>query len=110
MNYQLLLLTAAGFFLLAPVTQHQIYGVETSSSVIQNKVQSDEEINLAVKNAISSNKEIAQFVNNINITVDKGVVTLSGVVNSSKAKSDIEAKAKTVVGVKKVVNNIEVKA
>lgn len=111
MNRQLLFLATAGFLLLAPIAQYQIYGVEeTSSTVVQKKIHSDEDINQAIKTAILADKELSKFVNSINITVDKGVVTLNGVVNSSKAKSSIESKAKAVMGVHKVINNLEVKS
>lgn len=109
MNRYILLISAASFLLLVPAVQGH---VETSSSttIVQqdNKI-SDENINAAVKNAIAADKELSKFVSNINITVDKGVVTVNGVVTSKEAKSNIESKVGSVMGVKKVVNNLVVK-
>lgn len=109
---RLLLISSVGFFLLAPVAQPLIYGVESASTTIvqeKDKVVNDEQLNRAIKEAIVSDAKLVKFINKINIKVEKGVVTLSGVVDSSDVKSNIESKAKAVMGVKKVVNNIEVK-
>lgn len=104
----LLFIFSLGLFLLAPTVQHEIYGAE-STIIQQNHIMSDESINHAVRDAIASDPGLSPFIAKVNITVDKGVVTLSGVVGSSKAKSDMESKAKAVMGVKKVVNSLEVK-
>lgn len=111
MKRHLLLISSFGFFLLAPVAQTHIYGAETSTTVVKadHKVMTDEQLNKAVKEAIISDANLVKFVKQINIKVEKGVVTLSGVVDSSDIKSNIESKAKAVKGVHKVVNNIEVK-
>jgi osmotically-inducible protein OsmY len=110
MNKHLLLLASASFFMFAPISQHQILGVEetSSSAIMQDKIKSDEELTHAIKKAILEDKELSKFVNVIHIKSDKGVVTLSGTLKDSKIKSDIEAKAKAVSGVNKVINNIEV--
>jgi basic membrane lipoprotein Med (substrate-binding protein (PBP1-ABC) superfamily) len=42
----------------------------------------------------------------INYTVDKGVVSLSGICSSEKDKTTVESKVKGIAGVKEVVNNI----
>lgn len=73
-------------------------------------VKSDEDIAKAVKDAFSADKGLAAFAPNVDVKVDKGVVTLSGTVNNDKAKADFAAKAKTIAGVSQVVNNIIVKS
>lgn len=110
MKNRFLLITSVGFFLMAPIAHSVIYGAETSSTVVkEDKVMNDEQLHRAVKEAIVADVNLVKFISKIHIKVEKGVVTLSGVVDSSDIKSNIEAKAKAVMGVKKVVNNIEVK-
>lgn len=45
---------------------------------------------------------------NLNINVEDGVVTLSGVVNSDSDKSSLESKVKNIRGVRKVNNQLQV--
>lgn len=73
-------------------------------------VKSDAEVSKAVKDAFAADKDLANFVSTIDVKAEAGVVTLSGTVDKEKTKSDLEAKAKSVDGVKSVVNKIEVKA
>jgi len=61
-----------------------------------------------IKAAFSADLTLA--AQHVDFKVDKGVVTLSGYTDSAKAKDGFEAKAKSVSGVKNVVNNIEVKS
>ena len=114
MKRHLFIISAASFLLLAPTAL--IYGAETFSStgsaignVHQENQMSDEHIKVAVQNAIASDVALANFVQNVHVTVDKGVVTLNGVVTSHDAKSKIESKVKGVMGVQKVENKLEVK-
>lgn len=110
MKYHLLLLSSLGLFLLTSPIQ-KIEGVEPVNSTViqQDKVLNDEQINRSIKDAIMADPVLAKFVDKINIVVERGVVTLKGVVDSSDVKSNIESKVKAVTGVKKVVNDIEVK-
>ena len=111
MNTHLLLLAAASLFLLAPVSQ--MNGLENSSTVTVNKpdkIKNDAEITDAIKKAILADNELAMYISHVNVETENGVVTLSGEVDKSLVKSNIEAKAKAVLGVSKVVNNIEVKS
>lgn len=111
MKRHILLFSAVSFLMLAPAVQHQIYGADMNSPVIEKQVVvSDDNIKVGVKGAIASDIELAKFANVIDVKVDKGVVTLSGVVDSSTVKSKIESKVKNIVGVKKVINHIEVKS
>lgn len=55
------------------------------------------------------NASLAASGGAISATVDKGVVTLAGTCPDEPCKSSSEAAAKTVKGVKRVINNITVK-
>lgn len=112
MKRHILLFSAVSFLMLAPAVQHQVYSADINSPVIQENsvVVSDDNVKAAVKDAIASDIDLAKFANVIDIKVDKGVVTLGGVVDSSVVKSKIESKVKNIMGVKKVINNIEVKS
>lgn len=107
MNTKLLLLATTSLLLLAPVANLHLFGLEMTP-MNQEKVMSDSDITAAVKKAIVSDKDLSKF--NINVVSDKGIVTLSGKVDTFKAKLDIENKAQNVVGVLRVINNIEVKS
>jgi osmotically-inducible protein OsmY len=115
MNKKLLILASAGFLACAPFFGFSIFGQAMNSNdhvtvtVQQDKVKSDDDINQAVKNAFASDKDLSDVAANVDVKVDKGVVTLGGFVDNDQQKSAFESKAKTVDGVKTVVNNIEVK-
>lgn len=47
---------------------------------------------------------------NIDINVTNGVVTLAGEVPNAKVKADAQAEARTVSGVVRVINNLQVKS
>jgi osmotically-inducible protein OsmY len=112
MKHHILLISTVGFLMFAPSVQHSIYGTDINSPVMQEHIVviSDDIIKNNVKEAIVSDMDLMKFANLIDIKVDKGIVTLSGVVDSSTVKSKIESKVTSVVGVKKVINNIEVKS
>jgi osmotically-inducible protein OsmY len=46
---------------------------------------------------------------NVDINVTNGIVTLAGEVPNDKVKMDAEAEARSVEGVKQVINNLQVK-
>ncbi|CAE10837.1 BON domain-containing protein [Wolinella succinogenes] len=73
-------------------------GEYLDSTVISGKVRAN----------ILADKEVSIF--KIDVTTYKGVVQLSGFVKTTKEKTRAEAIAKEVEGVKKVINNIVVKA
>jgi osmotically-inducible protein OsmY len=68
---------------------------------------SDEEIKQAVKDAFFYDPRVASF--NIDVDVDKGFVTLNGVVDSLKAKRSAELDASGTVGVRWVKNLLKVR-
>lgn len=67
----------------------------------------DATLKQSVQTALSADSEVGK---NITVTIDKGVVTLSGTVSSNEEKQNMEAKAKAVAGVSRVENKIEVKS
>lgn len=121
MNKNLFLITTASLLLLSPMSQH-VYGLDSMTdqgmdmtskapsmnvTITQDKTaKEDENLINAVKSSLSS--DFASDLQNIDIKAEKGVVTLDGKVKSDAAKSAIESKVKSVAGVSKVVNNIEV--
>jgi osmotically-inducible protein OsmY len=70
-------------------------------------VKSDKEIQQAIKEAFSYDPRISPF--DLIVSVDNGVVTLSGRVNNLKAKQVAEQDANNTVGVWMVKNHIKVR-
>ena len=67
----------------------------------------DDTISDAVRVRLASDQVVGVLP--LQVTVKDGVVTLSGSVDQKSLKSKAESVAKKVKGVKKVVNNIEIK-
>jgi osmotically-inducible protein OsmY len=67
----------------------------------------DDTISDAVRVRLASDQVVGVLP--LQVTVKDGVVTLAGSVDQKSLKSKAESVAKKVKGVKKVVNNIEVK-
>jgi osmotically-inducible protein OsmY len=67
----------------------------------------DSTIHAAVKAKLTADR-FSNIVN-IDINVTNGVVTLAGEVPNAKVKAEAEAEARSVNGVIKVVNNLQVK-
>src|SRR5829696_8801388 len=63
-----------------------------------------------IKSELSSKSKSELSFAGVNYTVDKGLVTLTGICSSEKDRSGVESKAKKIAGVKKVINNIVVGA
>ena len=110
MKRHILLISAFSFLMLTPAIQHQVYGEEVKTTVVQEKsmVVNDDIIHQSIKDALASDMGLANVMDDIDIKVDKGVVTLSGEVDSAQLKSNIESKVKHVMGVKEVINHIEI--
>jgi osmotically-inducible protein OsmY len=62
--------------------------------------------------AIMSKLTVDRFSNivNIDINVTNGIVTLAGEVPNAQVKADAQTEAKTVSGVKRVINNLQISA
>lgn len=70
-------------------------------------VRTDAQIKEAIEDAFLYDPRVASF--NPNVTVNAGVVTLSGTVSNLKAKRAAAADARNVVGVSYVKNNLKVR-
>lgn len=68
-------------------------------------------VTAAIRRAIIDDASMSVMAQNCKVITDKdGVVTLRGPVASQKEKDAIEAKAKAVANVTRVINELEVKA
>jgi len=67
----------------------------------------DSTIHAALKAKLTADR-FSNIVN-IDINVTNGIVTLAGEVPNARVKADAEAEARSVDGVVKVVNNLQVK-
>jgi hyperosmotically inducible periplasmic protein len=72
-----------------------------------NKGPDDATITTGVKAKISADSPA--LANAVHVTTAEGVVTLTGAVDSDAIKAKVEQDAKSVTGVKSVVNNLTVK-
>jgi osmotically-inducible protein OsmY len=66
----------------------------------------------SIHSAILAKLTVDRFSNivNIDINVTNGVVTLAGEVPNAQVKADAQTEAKTVSGVVRVINNLQVKS
>lgn len=71
------------------------------------QVKSDENIKNSVQDALFYDPRVASF--NLDVTVDAGIVTLTGVVDNLKAKKSAAQDARNTTGVWKVNNHIRVR-
>jgi osmotically-inducible protein OsmY len=67
----------------------------------------DAGIHTAVKAKLTADR--FSNITNVDINVTNGVVTLAGEVPNAKVKAEAEAEARSVDGVVKVINNLQVK-
>jgi hyperosmotically inducible protein len=65
-----------------------------------------------IHTSVKSKLTVDRFSNitNIDVNVTNGVVTLAGEVPNAQVKAEAENEARSVKGVKKVVNNLQVKS
>ena len=83
---------------------------DTKTPFDQSDSSADIKITAEIRRAIMEDDSMSMNAQNSKIVTDKaGVVTLRGVVNSAAEKDSIDAKANAVVGVTRVVNQLEVK-
>jgi hyperosmotically inducible protein len=81
---------------------------QTKTSGDQSESEADRTISQNIRAAITADDSLSTNGKNVKIITNEGTVTLRGPVKSDKEKSDIEAKAKQVAGVKKVDNQLEI--
>ena len=81
---------------------------QTKTPGDQSENEADRTITQNIRQAITADDSLSTNAKNVKIITNDGMVTLRGPVKSEKEKTDIEAKAKQVAGVKRVDNQIEV--
>jgi hyperosmotically inducible protein len=81
---------------------------QTKTAGDQSESEADRTITQSIRQAITADDSLSTNGKNVKIITTDGTVTLRGPVKSEKEKSEIEAKAKQVAGVKKVDNQLEV--
>jgi hypothetical protein len=74
---------------------------------ISTAISSDQNLTESVRTALGA---AAGTAKNVNISIQNGTVTLTGTVATGAEKQDLENKAKSVPGVSRVENKVEVKA
>lgn len=98
------------FFLFSATSQTgsniEIQSSQTSST---NQARADRMTRQSINNAFMKDRDISSNMANMSVDVQNGVVRLNGTVNSDAVKSKMEDKARNIVGVSKVVNNLKVK-
>jgi osmotically-inducible protein OsmY len=80
----------------------------TKTPADQSENEGDRTITQNIRKALTDDDSLSTNAKNVKIITNDGTVTLRGPVKSEKEKSDIEAKAKQVAGVKRVDNQLEV--
>ena len=81
---------------------------QTKTPGDQSENEADRTITQNIRQVITADDSLSTNAKNVKIITNDGTVTLRGPVKSEKEKTDIEAKAKQVAGVKRVDNQIEV--
>ncbi len=83
---------------------------DTKTPFDQSESSDDIKITAEIRRAIMNDDSMSMNAQNSKIVTDRsGVVTLRGVVDSQAEKDSIDAKANAVVGVTRVVNQLDVK-
>ena len=81
---------------------------QTKTPGDQSENEADRTITQNIRQALTADDSLSTNAKNVKIITNDGTVTMRGPVKSEKEKTDIEAKAKQVAGVKRVDNQIEV--
>jgi hyperosmotically inducible periplasmic protein len=74
----------------------------------QSNNASDMELTQKIRRSVTADKSLSTYAHNVKIVTADGRVTLNGVVRSGDEKSEIGAKAASVVGKDHVVNELKV--
>lgn len=106
-----LILLAGGLFLFAPAANFHVFGaddaVKTTVTTTTTTKADDQAIYKQVDKVVNADRS---FFDKFDVKVVNGVVTIGGTVKTEAEKADVAAKAQSVNGVVKVVNNVVVKA
>lgn len=84
-------------------------GSNTKTPPDQNENKDDVRITADIRKAVTDDSSLSVNAHNCKIVTQGGVVTLRGVVESQAEKDSIESKAKSVAGVSRVDNQLEIK-
>jgi len=76
----------------------------------QSESPADRELTRKIRKAVVDDDTLSTTAHNVKIITVNGVVTLRGPVKDTRERSTIAAKAKSVAGVKKVDNKLEIAA
>ena len=68
----------------------------------------DVELTQQIRKVVVADDALSMNAHNVKIITDNGMVVLRGPVNSAAEKATVEAKAKSVAGVKQVTSQLEV--
>ena len=79
---------------------------QTKTAGYQSESEADRTISQNIRKALTADDSLSTNAKNVKIITNDGTVTLRGPVKSEKEKTDIEAKAKHVSGVKSVDNQL----
>ena len=93
-------------FLAAAVAAVLAIGIGCTTTQTPGEQIDDAGIHTAVKAKLTTDR--FSNITNVDINVTNGVVTLAGEVPNAKVKADAEAEARSVKGVRRVVNNLQV--
>jgi hyperosmotically inducible protein len=81
---------------------------QTKTPGDQSENEADRKITQDIRSALTGDDSFSTDAKNVKVITSDGTVTLRGPVKSAKEKTQIEAKAKQVTGVKRVENQLEV--
>jgi osmotically-inducible protein OsmY len=69
---------------------------------------SDVKITQSIRHSLMSDKSLSTYAHNVKVVTVNGQVTLNGVVRTDQEKASVEAKAVSVAGQGRVVNDLKV--
>jgi len=92
--------------LVAVVAAVVAVGIACTTTQTPGQQIDDASIHTAVKSKLTADR--FSNITNVDINVTNGVVTLAGEVPNAKVKADAESEARSVKGVTKVINNLQV--
>jgi osmotically-inducible protein OsmY len=70
--------------------------------------ETDRTLNNQIRTALKADTSLSDASQNVSLSSDDGVVTLNGTVATEKDKKDLESRIKSMAGVKKVENNLQI--
>jgi hypothetical protein len=115
MTHHLFALSAFHLFLLGsplalfstefPMNQYPM--LEESQLIPENQIE-DLELRNTIREALSTDRELSPSMNQIEVHINGGIVTLEGKLDSPVLKSKLESKVNAITGVKQVINHIEI--